>query len=91
MHESTTSEESANGCYKKYEFVLFVSRKHRNGVQAHLHSVSTKAPDGDELLTSGSGRFNPGKESRYLLQGDVGGHHDRSAQFGDGKTYSTGI
>jgi len=90
MHDSTSSEESEGGCYKKYKFVLFVSWRQRNGVQADLHSVLTTAPDGDELLTSRPARFNPGKESKYLLQGEVGGPHDRSAQFGNGKTSPTG-
>ena len=91
MHDSTSSEESESGCYKKYKFVLFVFWRHRNGVQAHLHSVLTTAPDGEEFLTSRTGRFNPGKENRYLLQGEVCGSHDRSAQFWDAKTSPTGI
>jgi len=39
----------------------------RGGVELYLCSFLTSALDGDEWLTPHSGRFTPGKETRYPL------------------------
>ena len=47
------------------------------------HSFLSSALDGGEWLTSRPGRFNPGKQPRYLLNRKLGGTQSRSGDFAE--------
>jgi hypothetical protein len=55
--------------------------RHIGGTEVQLHSFLTSALDGGEWSTSRSGRFTPGKETRYLLNRRLGGSQRRSGRF----------
>ena len=65
---------------KKYSFSLSTPWRNIGGVEVQFHSL-TSALDGGQWLTSRSGRFTPGKETRCPLYSRLNGPQGRSGRL----------
>ena len=57
-------------------------------VEVLLHSLLTSELEGDELSTPHTGRFIPGKDPRYALNGTLSGLQNLSGRYGKEKHFS---
>jgi len=61
----------------------FTPWRHTGGIKVQPHSFLSSALDGGEWLTSRPGRFNSGKQPRYLLNRKLGRAQSRSGGFAE--------